>query len=245
MITLSGFPNNGALGNQLFQLAAAYALAKRVGTQVTVPKWANDYLFPHIWRYLRKGQAAHSRQWKDKQDLSFAEIPLQDNMQLWGYFQSEKFFADCADDIRAMFACNLLGESKPPNIIALHVRGGDYRRLRHTYKEIDAAYYAEAIRLSGCNEVHLFSDDNQYAYELLTKGGVQVDKIMGGTRDSAFGEMSSYQYLATCNSTFGWWSGYLNPNPDATIYAPSKWFNTIKLTERDIIPTRFTVIHNG
>lgn len=245
MITIGHFPRMGNLGNQLFQLAAAYALAKRLKTKVAVKEWPNDYLFPKVWDYLYKGTAPAKQTYNDKLNLSFAELPLIDGLQITGYFQSEKFFQDCRADIRDMFTFNYTPEPKAENIIALNIRGGDFKKYRATYKEIDANYYKEAIERSGCDTVHVYTDDGLYAMQLLKTLKLPNVRYFRPNKDTNLPEMTLYKHLALSNSTYSWWAGELNQTPDAVIYAPAKWFNTHTLTERDLISSRFTVINNG
>ena len=103
----------GGLGNQLFQIAAGYSLAKTIGTNFALD-------FESI---IPTGQGRHPRNYKKNifskipqanvplEDLepfrekgfTFDPIPLKDNQILRGYFQSEKYFKKYTKEIKSLF----------------------------------------------------------------------------------------------------------------------------------------------
>lgn len=244
MITLQGFPLPYLrLGNHLFQLASAYAVAKRIGTKVVIPSFPYEKLFPNFWDYFERGTPRPVATHKDNTDLSYKPIPERNGLSLEGYFQSEKYFWDCQDDVRKMFAFANPPAPKPENIIALNIRGGDYLtpRNKKAYTQVGADYYKTAITLSGCDTVHVYTDDRRYAESIvkpLTTNAVYFEPNAA----TNIQDMTAYKYLATTNSTYSWWAGWLNAVPNSTVYCPSKWFNIPQLTERDIISKRFIVL---
>lgn len=248
MITLSGFPNNGRLGNQLFQLAAAYGHARNLGTNVSIQDWPAAKYFPKIWNYIKRSSARHAVSIRDNVDLTYSPLPKRDNVSLWGYYQCEAYWQGYEKEVIDMFTFSHVATPKPQNVIALNIRGGDFRKLRQHYAEITGAYYAECIKQSGCDAIHVYTDDVEYAKQLLYAADIWDFELFPTDPATNMPEMASYFYLAGSNSTYSWWSGYLNQIPGATVYAPSKWFpkpNPKNLQERDMISKRFTIIHNG
>ena len=113
----------GGIGNQLFQIAAGYALAKRLGAKFCLVNYQFDGM----------GQGSHPTKYYDnvfskcmfvdglenivelkqvgwkKQDQHLEEQSVSilqagyNGILLKGYFQGLGFFQDCADEIRALF----------------------------------------------------------------------------------------------------------------------------------------------
>ena len=59
--------------------------------------------------------------------------------------------------------------------------------------------------------------------------------------------MSLCKHNIICNSTFSWWSAWLNNNADKKIISPKKWFGPGYATHElsDLTPKGWTIIDNG
>jgi hypothetical protein len=145
---------NGGLGNQMFQFAAACALARRRSCAVrvdviefkrsrnrsymldrlNVPQ--EGLLQSHAYNRLRRflGLEQIYREPAFHFDASFHD--LQPPITLVGYFQSERYFSEISHEMRRMYACKA---PLPPDVaavaqaierspapVAMHVRRGDY-----------------------------------------------------------------------------------------------------------------------
>ena len=80
----------GGLGNNLFQIAAAYALAKRNQDDFLLPSWKYAEFFNKMKPY--NGEVIEHKHYQ--KGHHYESIPYQKNMQIFGYYQSEKFFND-------------------------------------------------------------------------------------------------------------------------------------------------------
>lgn len=174
-----------------------------------------------------------------------------DNSYLHGYWQSERYFAHCAAAIRQAFAfpafsnsanaemAARIGESQA---IALHVRRGDYLALG-AHPLCDQAYYDAALkalldRISGTPTVFVFSDDPGWARDNLPLPVEKVVVDLNGA-ETDFEDMrlmTLCQHNITANSSFSWWSAWLNTTPGRLVAAPARWFGDPKLANPDILP---------
>jgi hypothetical protein len=152
-----------------------------------------------------------------------------------GYWQSEKYFAGSADEIRRRFAFknplsarNLaLLEELPRPIASLHVRRGDYLK----YANLDICtrgYYERAIESIGpeITSFIVLSEDPEYCRSILRLGGkaaafVDWNRGLDSWQDMAL--MSRCDHHVIANSSFSWWGAWLNPSGRKRVIAPSVW----------------------
>ena len=160
---------NSGFGNQLFQIANAYAYAREFGKELKLtrtwkgktknrPSYWDTYLkHPKILKALTSDKIKCNKVYSEPY-FSFNKIPSFDkNVMLRGYFQSEKYFKKYEDEIRELFKppteINEFAEQKIKEIrdslqsnsplIAIHIRRGDYTKIKkHTM--LDLNYYEES-----------------------------------------------------------------------------------------------------
>jgi hypothetical protein len=162
-----------------------------------------------------------------------------------GYWQSEKYFLDIEDVVRANFSFKqgldgknlaLLRELPRP-IASVHVRRGDYLKYP-TLDLCSPAYYLKASRaLKARAEVASFlvlSDDIEYCRTKLDLGGPAtfVDWNRGAKTWQDMALMASCDHHIVANSSFSWWGAWLDPSPGKQVIAPSIW-NGRELGSRD------------
>ena len=103
----------GGIGNQLFQLAAGYSHARRIGVDFAINfKFSGFCGQGHVAKKYKKNilskipETNRSRdeffEWQQPK-YNFSPIPTYDNLILLGYFQSEKYFSDFSHEIRDLF----------------------------------------------------------------------------------------------------------------------------------------------
>ena len=199
-------------------------------------------------------------------EKSFAFDPsvlsVENSRYVEGLWQSEKYFSDFADAIRADFAFRdaeklsrhpLFGEVEKPNSVAVHVRRGDYvskpkyRRILHICRK---RYYEGAIRhvSERVENARFFvaSDDPGWVRENF--GGKNVVLIEPSGHFEDFYLMSRCRHAVISNSTFSWWSAWLGEagKPGRITVAPDMWFApSVNIDYSDIIPDRWTKLPTG
>lgn len=231
----------GGLGNFMFQIAAAYAYAKRYNRSVGFS--AQQARGPH------KGALEYEKNVLNGVDLWFipkncrqidehvfhyTEIPNypDDNVFLSGYFQSEKYFKDYEDEIRNLFMSydiNMSDDIKQllssENTCSIHVRRGDYLNSPNHHPTQSMNYYMKAIKQMPKDSVFLiFSDDIEWCKQNFPNLPEKFKFIEGNKDYEDLYLMSHCKNNIICNSTFSWWGAWLNKNKDKIVIAPSVWF---------------------
>jgi hypothetical protein len=127
-------------------------------------------------------------------------------------------------------------------VLSIHVRRGDYVKLKSLYGLIGKDYYVEAINriklIHPKFEVWIFSDDVSAAKMLLEEcvpaNSVWVQPDLFDDDAEVLLAMSKSKALIIANSTFSWWAAKLSNN-DALVVAPLNWYQGMEDPE-DLIP---------
>jgi len=188
----------------------------------------------------------------NEKDMRYNKIivPYSTNnsIKLEGYYQSAKYFEKYRYEILNLFKLeenkqeiitkikkeiiNLFTLSLNNEYVAVHVRRGDYLKLQHFYVLQDMNYYNSAMSLfKNCNFI-IFSDDINWCKENFTGNNIFImdySKIKTERNDLPLDVlelylMSSFDHNIIANSSFSWWSAWLNTNKNKKVVAPSKWF---------------------
>ena len=280
----------GGLGNQMFQFAAAYALALRCGVPCKVdlrdfgPNNPRRY---ELDRFVGAPQAATPDElpqppgrWRSRairlaarcglpsllrERGRFVESPissyddrfaaLKDPVYLSGYYQSERYFQEAADEIRHIYTFRetpsgknaaLIARIVAGNSVSVHVRRGDYvsdPKTNRYHGTCEADYYARAVGLIASKvrepEFFVFSDDPDWAEANLTFPGPSTF-VAHNTGDAASEDMrlmSICGHHVIANSSFSWWGAWLNPSAGKIVVAPQRWFRGGAHDTRDLIPS--------
>jgi hypothetical protein len=241
------------LGNRLFQIASIYGLSRKHGCKFIIdPKFIKES--PHskadYSRFYREYISYSNIEW-DREDESsnapakyLSQQCLKTNTLFYGFFQSAKYFQDYRSDILRMFSPNedeieyINRKFRPEGAAFIHVRLGDYVTNAAFYINLEN-YYKEAISLMkiiGVTRFLVVSNDPELCltkYPMLI--GDEFDHV-GEIKDapsSSSSELITLFLMKMCsaggicpNSSFSWWGGWLNENPEKIITLPNKWFNT-------------------
>lgn len=184
-----------------------------------------------------------------EQHFSKRSYDMTNNTYVKGWFQSKEYFKNIRNilineislkEIKLSYL-NLEDEIKKTNSVGIHVRRGDYVRTHH---ELSMAYYRNAIKKMNSikDEVkyYVFSDDISWVKTHLDGEGefvwVNEDRQLADYEELIL--MSKCKDNIISNSTFSWWSAWLNDNDDKVVIAPRKWL----YGQAGIIPEEWNVI---
>jgi Glycosyl transferase family 11 len=181
-----------------------------------------------------------------------ADMP--DLCYLMGNWQSERYFAQVADTIRADFSFKALPSGRNAVLaelignttaVSLHVRRGDIASNPASlavHGLCSLEYYRQAIDYVATRlakpEFVIFSDDMAWVRENLhvDYSCHYVDHNKGLESYNDMRLMSLCHHHIIANSSFSWWGAWLNPNRAKIVVAPQRWF-AANYDSSDIVPS--------
>jgi hypothetical protein len=163
-----------------------------------------------------------------------------------GNFQTFKFAENVGIDTELQidlcsdltpWATRLIKEISENSAISMHLRFGDYSDHKNDFGNLKMSYYASAldtlISKTSTENVHIFSNDINIAGDEASKLAKKFKTVKfhvvspppnSHPKESLLA-MSKSTGLITANSSFSWWSAFLNPNHHNVI-VPSQWFRS-------------------
>ena len=279
MITFSGLGHNGKLGNQMFQYACLYSIAKKNGYDFSIPstslEWKNVVNYYNSRMYLLDIfnisarveppiKQIHNTCVYNDAIFNPQLFTIQDNTDISGYFQSEKYFEHCAEDIRCEFSFKnkeLLADvdrefETLPTKIGIHVRRGDYVKYANVHPLCTLEYYKEAVRIlrETCTEnpiLYVFSDDinwckanftGQFSEEIIYDEEPESGERYFTHQEKTMMKMSKCDKIVIANSSYSWWGAWLGNKKE--VIAPTNWFGDKPFNEfSDIFASGWKVIY--
>lgn len=254
------------LGNQLFQWAMLRAVSIRRGYEVRLPmrtdlprsKGRNELTcFQMQYGHLQADDRSKLRQQYTEQSAAYdPNVFEQPDWTLFnGYFQSEKYFADIAAQVRREvrfvpsieaaadhYIARLKIEYPQCSVVALHVRRGDYLAKWATgrFRALPPAYFCAAAELlpPGDRVYLVFSDDLRWCRRKLRRRGWRIEYCETESHWHDLAVLSRCDHFIISPSTFSWWGAWLASNPQKAVVAPRPWFGP-KMNHdcRDIVPS--------
>lgn len=229
-ISFNSLGGYGRLGNQMFQYASLRGIAKNRGYDFSIPsdghRLFDIFEMKHCINKEKNNivmQSLTHSGFEFDQEL-FNTCP--NYTDLYGYFQSEKYFYNISDSIKEDFSFlntddETLSNFNNKEIVSIHVRRGDYLGLQTYHPIVSMDYYKKAMSFfKGCSFL-LFSDDIEWCKSEET---FQECTIIEGSDSNSMYLMSKCNHNIIANSSFSWWSAWLNNNPNKKIIAPKNWF---------------------
>jgi len=179
---------------------------------------------------------------------------LQAPVYMDGYFQSEKYFADCRNIIFDDFQISdpprskaqaLLARIEAADAICMHVRRGDYvtnpaTKAFHGLCSMD--YYRRGLQDIARNltqpECFVFSDDPVWVHDNL-KLDLPMTVVDIHGPDEAHEDlrlMAACHSYVIANSSMSWWGAWLGGRAGKRVVAPRQWLQAPGMDTRDLIP---------
>ncbi|MBP3473107.1 MAG: alpha-1,2-fucosyltransferase [Paraprevotella sp.] len=256
----------GRLGNNLFQLAAAASLAKRMNAYMIAipnpnyvvpsknPQPLSVYLKPYKKNILkafdiREGQPLDCSIYHEP-EFCYNKLPETDGIYLHGYFQSEKYF-DVAE-VRYLLRIEEPMEQKLQNQykyllskhpVSINVRRGDYLKMQSYHPVCTLDYFKTAMHILGKHRHFLIdSDDLEWCKSVFHGENIHFIEGLSDVESLYLQSLCSDHIIS--NSTFGWWAAWLDNSPDKKVIAPKQWFGKqiTHLDTKDLLPNSWTTI---
>lgn len=163
-----------------------------------------------------------------------------DDAYFEGYWQNASYFKKNEPAVKNCFRFKKLEIKDLENVkiknhilncnsVSIHIRRGDYLQSPvHIVLGLD--YYRKAImqikKQIPNPYFFIFSDDTEWVKENITEENMFL--VEGNRNDSCHIDMylmSLCKHNIIANSTFSWWSAWLNNNPGKLIISPRQWLN--------------------
>lgn len=153
------------------------------------------------------------------------------------YIYAQEFIDELRDELFLIQESPWLREQsellKSKNVLAVHVRRGDYVPLKNSFGILSIEYYRQALselrdQKMDWDEVWVFSDEPKKARVLMEDFGDEheirfIDPPDGTNALESLVLFSRADLGVIANSTFSWWACFLAKEMKAVV-APDKWF---------------------
>jgi len=272
----------GGLGNQIFQIFTTLSYAIKCGqiynfsdvetlgggsTTIRHTYWDTFFkeLKPFTIKYLYGLDIIREKQFTYDNEL-YNEIKNKENIMLYGYFQSYKYFINEFNTI-----CHLINLSALTfdalqksgyrndilkNSVSMHFRLGDYKNIQQCHPLMDINYYEDALhfilskKASVCTVLYFCEEDDiDDVQELIM---CLKNKHPDIVFERCLTELEDYEQMlimSLCgdniiaNSSFSWWGAFFNKNDHKIVCYPAKWFGpSINHDTSDLFPPEWNKI---
>lgn len=249
MVSFFSLGKLGRLGNQLWQIASTIGIADSNGHDYVFPEWEyKKYFYNHL-PTLKEYPSSHNAyitQNEVHHHYSKYNLDPDKNYCLHGFFQSEKYFKNCKEDVLKYFQfkegivtkcrkklSDISNGNNKVKLIGLHVRRGDYVDQKHNFEYLTMEYYGWAIshflKLYGDNVIFVVCSDSISScvadfYSQFHSCNFYYSKDFNEVEDLCL--LSICDGIICANSSFSSWAAILGDNPNKVIIQPKKWFGS-------------------
>ena len=253
--------NLGRLGNQMFEFATLRGIAAYHGYKICIPpedhEGIENYSLHKCFKLDHIPTGFAPEKYVQEPHFHFSEelfYNCPDNVSLYGFFQTERYFVDIANTIRKdytfhddiMKPCKeFIDQFDGSEPIMLHVRRGDanltdprgfkwsYTQCSHQHPPQTIEYYDRALsHFDEDQPVIVFSDSPEWVKE---QDFFEDDRFMISEPQEKYDDGSYTPYTDLClmslcshaiiaNSSMSWWGAWLQSNPNKKVVAPANWY---------------------
>lgn len=243
MITFNQLGKHGRLGNQMFQYAFLFNLAKKRNFEFGVP-YKNksidefeNFSIPDGFKItaIDSSGVVCSNNYRQRYFNFYKEsFDVEDDTDIRGFFQSEKFFFENSFEIKKEFCfkdeivykSNLILEKYKEPLISICIRRGNYlqKEYKNFHPVISIGYIKKCLNEIPNHRKLIVTDDPSWRFleeidnsEIIIQTGDPMNKFV------MMCLMSKCDYQILSNSSFCWWSAWLGNS--RKIFAPKNWFH--------------------
>ena len=220
MISFTQLGKGVRLGNIMFQYAFLRTTAQRLGVKFYCPSWKGDELFNLNDKEERLTQPEGiTREYQQLSNPGYSQdaLLIEDGTEIFGYFQSEKYYHD-PELVRQWFSFK---EEKIKSIkekfknfnfsdsVGMHLRFGDVvGQLKRP--PMRRSYYQKALSyIQKKDSILVFSDEPERAKKLLDGISENFFFVTGNKNYEDLYLMTQCHHFICSYSTFSWWGAWL------------------------------------
>lgn len=230
----------GRLGNYFFEVATACAVAWDNGAEPYFPDLSADSVeYKHIFFRCKILPPSKKIEFEWHADpFGYSPISYHPNMKIFGYCQNEKYFAHHRDRLVELFAphpndlryiwtkyASLLNH---PNTVSVHLRYYYAEKPdEDSFIQYEREYFEKAMALFPDSSLFVVTSDNiNFARANIPTEGKNVVFVENEPYYIDFFLQSLCNHNIISNSTFSWWSAWLNQNPNKIVVRPKRWLGS-------------------
>ena len=267
MITFNRMGSFGRIGNQMFQYALIYSVARHLNVYAGIPlvnrsqDEFKDFCLTDGFELSAEDSSQHTplHKFSEKQ-FSFnpSVFEVQDNTDFKGWFQSEMYFNRYKNEIKQEFKFkpqiiekakkNLSNYNRP--LVSVCVRRPQPLETRDSrmHPVCRESYYRACLQqFPDCQKL-IFTDDPQWVRKRFDNVDIVPQSNDAINKFIMLKMMSMCDHHIISNSTFCWWGAWLGHNDKKKVLAPSNWFGPgtgySKEDYKDIYCKNWIVINN-
>ena len=210
-------------GNILFFIAGTIGIAMKNGYAYGFPYWHNSEYFVNPLPPVVPGNYQNV----EIPEGNFLGFDIPDNSSIWGYMQSDKYFAHCEDLIRHYFTLKDFGENPYKDCVLIHCRNYAPEHLAIGFTNMSREYYMAALKHFPDRKVVVITDNIENARNIIKEDFEYVSN----SPILDFWTLTKAEYIIGSNSTFSWWCAWLSR---AKAVFPLYWHPGLPIGTADI-----------
>ncbi|WP_299099003.1 alpha-1,2-fucosyltransferase [uncultured Winogradskyella sp.] len=222
----------------------SFKIDNKIYSKKEVDAFLNLSIFERITNALKPRNSKRYYSLGDRElDLSILEATPKDQY-LNGYFANSGYFKnirtellqniELKEDLKTDLFKKKIEWIKQNKFISIHIRRADYisdKGANQLFETLDRNYYDRCIdyfksNKETSNKFLFFSDDIEWVKNefktLENTYFIEEKELYKDYFDLMF--MAACEHNIIANSTFSWWSAWLNKNPNKTVLAPKAWY---------------------